>query len=453
MIEYLQTEDICLWREIRKLPAEFLTKIEKFFIFGDSCSSALLFTNDYRVFASGQWTKNSSEPLEIENLCGKQIFDAIATDFKLYLVIQTTNNNDPGNVIKNLYSILYSQTYDEIKLEIENVQKYYCYKTKMLALDDSNNVWHSNLFDQQPKHYQPPLMDNEIIIDVVCSSNVSLLMTNRKRILLWTSTSIQPIQINYKPDDQSTKNESIKCIKQIITYSHDEFLIINNNDYLYQINFKKQENSSKTFIANAVDLDDGRILYVVGSPHGYVLVLDNGKCWAFDCYDSTMIKTGHHCLSDVHCLYLHNSTPRITWLPSNLLQTLNQFGSFNNFKESDIIFEIRFSNYIITMNRQTLINHLDYFRKKFQDENGEWLNLDFIFLDKYSYASWYEYFRFIHCGQLRSLSVWPQETFIEMYDIANELNDNRFRRLIPERIYDEQIIIYHLNQLKEKKIE
>ena len=79
--------------------------------------------------------------------------------------------------------------------------------------------------------------------------------------------------------------------------------------------------------------------------------------------------------------------------------------------------------------------------------------MDFIFLDKYSYASWYEYFRFIHCGQLRSLSVWPQETLIEMYAIANELNDNRFRRLIPERIYDEQIIIYHLNQLKEKKIE
>ena len=431
---YLQTEDICLWREIRKLSPKFLPNIERFFIFGDNCSSALLLTRDEnrRVFATGQWIKSSCDLKEIESLRGKQIFDVIATDFKLYLVIGVQpKSDDQCNVIKNLYSIMYSETDNEMKLEIENVQNYHCFKTKMLALDHSNILWHSNLFDQQPKRCQPPLMDNEAIVDFVCSSNVSLLMTNRNRLLSWTSISIEPIHISCKSDD-ITKNTSIK-IKKLISFDSDQFLIISIDDYLYQ--FRYTENSSKTFIADSVNLDGGRIHDIIGSPNGYVLVLNDGKCWAYDCYDSRMIRTGHRCLSDVYCLYLHNSTPRLTWLPVDLNQTIIQFGSFNNIKESDIIFEIRFSNYIITMNRQTLINHLDYFREKFQD--GEWFDLDFIYLDKYSYASWYEYFRFIYCGQLRPLSLWPQETLIELYDMANEFNDDRLRRLIPEKIYDE----------------
>ncbi|OTF73938.1 hypothetical protein BLA29_015350, partial [Euroglyphus maynei] len=70
-VVHLQTEDICLWRELRKLSLEFLSNIERFFIFGDNCSSALLFTRDehHRVFATGKWTKNSPDPQEIESLC------------------------------------------------------------------------------------------------------------------------------------------------------------------------------------------------------------------------------------------------------------------------------------------------------------------------------------------------------------------------------------------------
>lgn len=405
-----QTEDIGLWRQLRNLDIEFLRKIKKFYIFGDCCGYSVLITED-RVYAGGKFSKSPNQtPTEIRSLRNKNIIKIDKNDFQVYFLVQE-------NGIKNLYSMGYNPKRSPLRFEIENVKKLFCSCNKYFVINTFDEIYYYTVFGIL-KNFSPPIQPGEKIIDFVCGHSFMLLLSNQNN--LYHCSTVVGSQFSPGNHFRIVKELGIynKSIKKMVSFGINQILLYTSGGLIFHCNYDKDENEIK-FADSPIHVVQ-RLREIVGTPNGYIIVYKDDSCSVWDCYNSIMIKTSIQSISDICCLYLKNTTPILTCLPAEQVNesTLNELTTFNQIAYCDAIFEIKFSNDLILVERSKLIAHSEYFKTKFE---SEWQ--DKIFLDEFSYVSMYEYFRYIYTGKFSDRILNDANIMMQIYNVSVHFQD------------------------------
>ncbi|XP_027198809.2 uncharacterized protein LOC113793042 [Dermatophagoides pteronyssinus] len=438
---WLQTNDINLWSRLLILDPKFLSNLHKFYC--HYCGEYWLFDADGNVFRYGHRDRSKENfetidpPILMKELCNKPIKSIVSCknykSFWSMILTYTGQLYAIGDNSLGQLGIGNKETQDYPILISKNISKVSCGLFHALALTHDGRVLSSgsNLFFQNGNkiHGQNnltlaviELFQDDIVIDIACTMNASLILKKTREIWLFGSVNKA---VFYPP-----RFVSFDSFVTRIIGGQQEFIVLSNNfaqnhndsasdqAHIYQIADEKK------LVRNNINLDSrSKIIDVYQQNYfnNYIFVTNDGLCHIYKHEDRANFPIPFLSVPDVFSLFLYPQTGSIIHLPKKLVNNPESIPTLNNPKTADIIF--KFSNMnVLYAERQRLIGRSHFWYESLTD--GQW-SIKYPATIHYEFLPFYLYLR--HVYEMPELQIIDlQNSIQELRKLATDFEDNDF---------------------------